>query len=96
MPCALKDPGLLPGEGAAVVVLERLPPTDAGFASADAGFLSFPSCLPACSIPPPPPVSIIQPEVLPPAAVSGPDEEVGADPYASATAVLDQIARAVR
>ena len=45
---------------------------------------------------PPPPVSIIQPEVLPPAAVSGPDEEVGADPYASATAVLDQIARAVR
>jgi hypothetical protein len=46
--------------------------------------------------PPPPPVSIIQPEVLPPAAVSGPEEEVGADPYASATAVLDQIARAVR
>ncbi|MFO0726501.1 MAG: hypothetical protein U1E65_22130 [Myxococcota bacterium] len=45
--------------------------------------------------PPPPPVRVEEPP--PASAVSGPEaEEVGADPYASATAVLDQIARSGR
>lgn len=43
----------------------------------------------------PPPVHVEEPPPL--AVVSGPEpEEVGADPYASATAVLDQIARSGR
>lgn len=47
--------------------------------------------------PPPPPVHVSTPEPPPLAVVSGPEtEEVGADPYASAAAVLDQIARSVR
>jgi hypothetical protein len=46
---------------------------------------------------PPPPVHIEEPPPPQLAVVSGPEpEEVGADPYASATAVLDQIARSGR
>ncbi|MFO0726454.1 MAG: hypothetical protein U1E65_21890 [Myxococcota bacterium] len=48
-------------------------------------------------VPAPPPPRVEEPPPPPLAVVSGPEpEEVGADPYASATAVLDQIAQSGR
>lgn len=60
-------------------------------------YVAPPQSAPGPAYYPPPPVHVEEPPPPPLAVVSGPEpEEVGADPYASATAVLDQIARSGR